>query len=125
MKKIKVSEATGRTLDWLVELTERAVRGEAVDTLENGDIVLLGFIGRYSDDWAKGGPIIEREFMDLETLPCGIDSRNGTFATWRAWTHYESQDSFEASGQTALIAAMRCFVVSRLGEEVEVPDDLT
>ena len=27
-------------------------------------------------------------------------------------------------GPTALIAAMRCFVASRLGDEVEVPEEL-
>ena len=28
------------------------------------------------------------------------------------------------NGPTPLIAAMRCYVISKLGEEVEVPDEL-
>lgn len=30
----------------------------------------------------------------------------------------------EGYGPTPLIAAMRCFVASKLGDEVEVPDEL-
>ncbi len=31
---------------------------------------------------------------------------------------------FTSYGSTPLIAAMRCYVASKLGEEVEVPDEL-
>ena len=61
-----------------------------------------------STNWAQGGPIIERERIRLD--PRGV---------WVAG-HDSSNDEF--SSPTPLVAAMRCFVASKLGEEVEVPD---
>ena len=66
-----------------------------------------------STNWAQGGSIIERECIDLEWT--GIPNAN-FFCT--------IQGEYEAHGTTPLIAAMRCYVASRLGDEVEIPDDL-
>ena len=65
-----------------------------------------------STDWAQGGTIIQRE---------GIRLCLGSTGEWDA--ELCEFDVLE-QGPTVLIAAMRCFVVSRLGEEVEVPDEL-
>ena len=68
-----------------------------------------------TENWSQGGPIIERE---------GIQITPG----WSAIIHKNIFiDGLECfmQGPTALIAAMRCFVASRLGEEVEVPEELT
>ena len=59
----------------------------------------------YSADWAHGGPIIEREKM-------------GVFPTHGGWA------AGLQSGPTPLIAAMRCYVASVLGDEVDVPEEL-
>ena len=59
----------------------------------------------YSTDWAHGGPIIEREKM-------------GVFPTHGGWA------AGLQSGPTPLIAAMRCYVASVLGDEVDVPEEL-
>jgi hypothetical protein len=32
--------------------------------------------------------------------------------------------SYSATGPTPLIAAMRCYALSKLGEEIEIPEDL-
>ena len=65
----------------------------------------------YSTDWSQGGPIIERERLDIY----GYDGEN-----WCA------NDNLRATqyGPTPLVAAMRCYVASRLGNEVEVPEGL-
>ena len=67
-----------------------------------------------STDWAQGGPIIEREGIDLQY-------QGGDNDKWAA-------DMFGAEcsvyGDTPLIAAMRCYVASKLGDEVE-PEELT
>ena len=63
-----------------------------------------------STDWAQGGPIIEREKMTLEW----------TGEDWMAYIRHDE----EYFGPTPLIAAMRCYVASKLGDEVEVPSDL-
>ena len=46
---------------------------------------------------------------------------------WKAWispSAYWMSKRFISEGETRLIAAMRCFVASKLGDEVEVPDEL-
>lgn len=66
-----------------------------------------------SNNWAQGGPIIEREKLCIvPQFPSG----------WAA-TSDNAKDPIEI-GPTPLIAAMRAYVASKLGEEVEVPDGL-
>lgn len=70
---------------------------------------------KYSTNWAQGGPIIERESISVR--PRG----NG----WVAESFVPSKPGIECVGPTSLIAAMRCFVASCLGNEIEVPGELT
>ena len=69
-----------------------------------------------STNWALGGEIIEREGISVDRD--AVD--------WTAWTWARTRDAAEyvSSGDTPLIAAMRCFVVSKLGDEVEIPEDI-
>ena len=66
----------------------------------------------YSTSWQEGGPIIERGKLDV--MWCGD--------RWCAYAM--TPDKHDCYGPTPLIAAMRCFVASRLGDEVEVPEEL-
>jgi hypothetical protein len=65
-----------------------------------------------STKWEHGGPLIEREKIgtwwehDQWCASYEIDTAGGTEDAW---------------GPTPLIAAMRCYVASKLGEEVELP----
>jgi hypothetical protein len=95
--KLKTSEAEGEALDRLVAQCEGQVYHGPAWT-------------KYSTDWAQAGPIIERERI------CLID-QGGDY--WQALWGWK-----EAFGSTPLIAAMRCYVASKLGDEVEVPDGL-
>lgn len=80
-----------------------------------------GCCAPYSNDWSKGGPIIEREEIGIR--------RNAPCSDGRQW---EASGSITAKGAgyrwgygpTPLIAAMRCYVASKLGEEVDIPDEL-
>ena len=63
--------------------------------------------------WWEGGPIIEREKLDL------FCSGN----VWDASTGDRGNNSIQ-SGATPLVAAMRCYVASKLGDEVEIPKEL-
>lgn len=66
---------------------------------------------RYSIDWSEGGLIIERE---------EIETRKANSKEWGAW-----KDGVGCiHGPTPLIAAMRCYVASMLGDEVEIPEEL-
>ena len=71
-----------------------------------------------STDWSQGGPIIEREKIELryhDVIVAGIWYRDGIGS---------DECSHKAIGPTPLIAAMRCLCASKLGDEVEVPDEL-
>ena len=75
-----------------------------------------------SANWAHGGPIIDREHIDL-------DHRLGREpnVAWRAVTTSAIKGPFDdfprisRYGDTALIAAMRVFVASKIGPVVVVP----
>lgn len=72
-----------------------------------------------STDWSQGGPIIEREQLTINYY--GFDNP----PYWSAQSlhlHYPKQ--FGCVGPTMLIAAMRCYVASKLGDEVDVPEEL-
>lgn len=121
---MKTSELKGTALDWAVATCEGysnlrlnphhfAEKGELIMTpprVEHGP-VLLGDLCFHSD-WLQGGPIIEREKIGTRW--------SGFYREWAA-THPDRLASCVLGG-TQLIAAMRCYVMFKLGEEVEVPD---
>ena len=121
--KIKVSELTDAALDWAVarcQYPKSAMSCTHVWILVNpfsGEDDSL--IEKYSTDWSQGGPIIDRELIAPEPL---MDT-NCSLVKWscRNWKG-NGADFF---GPTFLIAAMRCYVASKLGNEVEIPEELT
>jgi hypothetical protein len=112
---MRTSELTGAALDWAVAKCERA------DSDVHGGVVWLGTKRPFSPsvDWSQGGPIIEREKINLIYHPDIDCSRGEVHQRWLA-----SVVTNSVSGPTPLIAAMRCYVASRLGDEVEVPPEL-
>ena len=110
---MKTSELTGAALDWAV------AKCEGIDYMKD-DVRFRGAYARkYSTDWAQGGQIIEREKIAIYL--------NGYEDEWMG----EDEDEWmgeggwkRGTGPTPLIAAMRCYVASELGDEVEVPDEL-
>ena len=108
--KIKTSEMTGTALDWAV------AKCEGIDDL----LFICHEVGRfrYSTDWSQGGPIIERGLIDVWVTGVG---------RWSARRNDPAKlvcVGDELVGTTPLIAAMRCFVASKLGDEVDVPEEL-
>jgi len=112
---MKTSEMTGAALDWAVAKCE-LLRGEvytlAIDTDIDGTkrVNYGGMYPEWSTDWSEGGAIIERERINLEPF----SNINGE--QWSADGEWDSP--------TPLIAAMRCYVASKLGDEVEIPEEL-
>lgn len=112
---MKTSELTGAALDWAVAMAEGNVRLQ-YDSQE-GLIInnVLGWIPyRPSLAWQQGGPIIEREFM------CISRTNKTREQPWAAYI----DGYYSIDGPTLLIAAMRCYVASKLGYEVDVPEEL-
>jgi hypothetical protein len=116
---VKTSELTDITLDWAVA----KCRGLTPFLYKNqyGYWVMSNIEGSYSSEWLHGGPIIEQEEIGIQ--------RNAPCSDGRQWEARSSITAKGAGGRwgygpTPLIAAMRCFVASRLGDEVDVPEEL-
>jgi hypothetical protein len=110
-------ELTGVALDWAVTSIEEpdALKYGVEDWLDKRWHETRDgfFVHRYSTVWAQGGEIIEREHM------CVQPSLSGD-----AWFAATDKDCFAAYGNTPLIAVMRCYVASKLGDEVDIPEEL-
>ena len=109
--KIKTRELTGAALDWAVAIIFNPGH-------EWGE-------WKPSTNWAQGGPIIEKEQITLRF------SENNWVAEWWADNSGMAKNPEQRFvhnrykvGSHPLIAAMRCYVASKLGEEVDVPDEL-
>jgi hypothetical protein len=124
---MKTADLTDAALDWAVAKAEgkfitRDPMGFGVRSANGGywiwdENMQIGNHYSPSSLWSQGGPIIEREQIET-TLVAG-----GWFAG-REQMPVTSLHRYQGLGPTPLVAAMRCYVASSLGEEVEVPDEL-
>lgn len=73
------------------------------------------------ENWSQGGPIIEREGIDLYYRS---DTKSWSGAIWRDLKGGGQLDHRVPNGPTPLVSAMRCFVTSRLGREIDIPKKL-
>lgn len=118
--KIKTSELTGRALAYTVAQIEGhesrcpwLLEKEGWASWQSYELAWGNPIPRYATNWEVGGPIIDRE---------GIGTRPDTGLNW--WVADIKGGVYIDHGPTALIAAMRCFVASKLGDEVDIPKEL-
>lgn len=121
MKTIKVSEATNTQLDWLVARCEGLE--PFLNTPHDGNAYTHGgrkFLQRYSALWGQGGPIIER----IKGFTCKQWLEANAAGKYQFQINNYDGD-WVAFGPTLLIAGLRCYVASRLGDTVEIPEELT
>jgi hypothetical protein len=128
--KLKTSELQGAVLDWAVAKCEGKTK---LYQIRRGDSRVIDTDhpeyfeqykrqhDEYSTDWALAGPIIERERIGFKYT--------GTAMEFVAWVNGELSTMHDQYGPTPLIAAMRCYVASKFGDDlvlfkVEVPDEL-
>lgn len=134
--KIKLGSETPTQLNWLVAKCEglqveihstemilarrlKTLSPEEASTLPRPVpyLVIPGKgLAAYSLDWGIAGPIIERERISV------ISNYHEIKEGWLAESYDGKVQTF---GPTPLIAAMRCFVSSRLGDEVDIPEELS
>lgn len=116
--KIKTNELRGPALDWAVAMC-RGFEGLDEDEWLIRDGIADMPLSAYnpSSDWSQGGPIIEREGIQL------IPSITKCEQPWHSSNPVNDYVSHHY-GPTPLIAAMRCYVASKMGGEIEVPDEL-
>ena len=111
--QMKTADLTGPALNWAV-----AKSNQAAGLVQSDPIVEYMSYFTPATNWSQGGPIIEREGIDT------IHERNIDGDVVQIWAVLDSEQVPEYFGPTPLIAAMRCYVASRLGDEVEVPNEL-
>lgn len=126
---LKVSEATGPALDWMVALCEEQATPKGMTSAE---VLLYRSVASnawmypmtrgiaYCTNWAHAGPIIEREGIEIKKgnpliFPKGNEKGEYTEPLWIAGRMH---------GPTPLIAAMRYYVASKLGDIVKVPKEV-
>lgn len=115
--KIKTSDLTGIALNWVVSKCEGDMPQYKEPEWTQKFLRLQGSLS-YSTNWLLGGPIIEREFIDI------FHQNNGYAGAILMSTHNNPHPT-PSFATTPLIAVMRCYVASKLGDAVEVPDELT
>ena len=137
--KMKTNQLTGHALNWAVAMAEgdkvyrprlgrpsnwdkEAYLADGSDDrwvvrVQNPRVAhFVDWTYNPSGDWMQGGPIIEREKIGVVTSP---DDAN----VW-VGSMLEPDWKFNCAGTTPLVAAMRCYVASKLGDEVEIPAEL-
>ena len=125
--KVKTADLTGAALDWAVAKCETSEIAENDWWFDHKG---------YFTDWTQGGPIIEREGIatrkskDKWYAMLSSDLGDGERAQWCQYTFRNVPSTASGSrrcrfdGPTPRIAAMRCYVASKLGDEVDVPEEL-
>lgn len=105
--KIKTSELIGMQLDWAVAKADRDEMPATWQWIEWDDY-------HPSTNWSQGGPLIESHAIGF----VGHDADN-----WLAFSS-PCDETHQGIGPTHLIAACRMIVSAKLGEEIEVPEEL-
>ena len=151
---MKTSELTGAALDWAVAKCEglpmildpMGFRRGSPGSPQAGwwvwfgtpSSMIVGHVQKSNRDgqgyspsanWAQGGPIIEREGICVSKryAPRFLPKNTPAVIDWVSQYFESPHTALELHrqfGPTALIAAMRCYVASKLGGEVEIPAEL-
>lgn len=128
---MKTSKLTGAALDYAVAIAEGGTDfgfdgithgfklNGRMKVLATGWALTMSY--HPSTNWAQGGPIMARE----------IDSYDKSGDTFQA-VKFDAEGNYSmfdhighhGFGPSPLIAAMRCYVASKLGDEVDVPKEL-
>jgi hypothetical protein len=116
--KIRTQDLKGEALNYAATLADKGNAFLIMDHAgalhtcyrhdQHGSIVFTNYLG-----WSDAGPIIDRE-----DIHWGFGTKDGNKVVIASKFGHHVKPLL---GPTALIAAMRCFVSSRLGDEVEIP----
>lgn len=117
--KVNTQTLTGQALDWAVA---KAV-GHTVHPVRLGGYsdptvtYLSSSTHDYfqpSTNWSQAGPLIEQHRISFD----------GSLAETEGWTACGENGNAYATGPTPLVAAMRSLVLAKLGNSVEIPEEL-
>ena len=127
MGKIRTQELIGAALDWAVAKCEGLQPLHHIIPHPYYEGFDFGFTP--STNWEQGGPLIERESINIFKYNKLDKSELDKWCAHVVVPRPNMEGTFNMTaiapdGPTPLIAAMRCYVASKLGDEVEVPDEL-
>jgi hypothetical protein len=118
---LNTNELTGPALDWAVAKAEGKLDRLEFWPKSKGLYFPRGAVPyRPSQRWAQAGTIIEREGISLLCL--SFDRVKG--GIWQATGFRSNEEDVTATYTCPLIAAMRCFVACKLGDEIDLPEEL-
>lgn len=126
--KIKTADLIDQTLDYAVAICRG--KGIEFDCPSDPWLTVDGIADRPlhsytpSTDWLIGGPIIDREGISIV--------QEAEYGWWQAAIKVQLGSMFgtdlcgshRQEGPTALVAAMRCYCCAKLGEYVDIPEEL-
>ncbi len=126
--QVKTSQLKGLALNWAVAKAENHEWRCPWLLDKEGFAAWMGYelawgnpTPDYSTDWSQGGPIIEREGIDLY-YSTELDSWSA--AIWEDQPGGGQLCFKQKDCPTALIAAMRCRVANEYGDTIEIPESL-
>ena len=136
MAYINASDLEGAALDWAVAQSEGLpIRRDPMGFKEGSEAGFWlweergsglgrhGLIGRAyspSTNWAQAGEIVEKlRAASQHQFLIESDGPNTHVLSWP-----KEHAFYRGYGPTMLVALMRCYVASQLGERVEVPEPL-
>jgi len=118
---IQTNELSGKALCYSVSMIEmpHLIWGETIGIHHASDQIVVPELPEpkcYSPftSWGMCGPIIERENIS-------VAGKDHLHDCWAAMNQYGGNMQ---NGPTPLIASMRCYVSSKLGDKVDVPEEL-
>lgn len=109
--QVKTSDLSSEALDWAVWKIEHC------NAKTDDELIAALSPFNPSSNWAQAGPIIEREQIT-------ISWQGAIWVGSKFNVRVNDEYEFQNSGPTALVAAMRCYIESKLGDVVEVPNEL-
>jgi len=116
---MKTSDLVGPALDWAVAQCEKL--SPYLDLHHDKWATFVNYSDHYNwvhytptQEWGWRGSIIERERISLW-------ARGNE---WAAESFVPNQQCLECVGPTPLIAAMRCYVASKLGDDIDIPPEI-
>jgi hypothetical protein len=126
---MRTAELSGAALTYAVTMLEmpHLVWGKTIGIHHASDQIVVPELPEpkcYSPfyNWTMFGPIIEREHI------CLGEDNEGKYASVAGLVDYAKCKQISRSarcwGRTFLVAAMRCYVSSRLGDDVDIPEVL-
>lgn len=132
MALMEVQELSGSALDWAVAKCEGYIE-DYYSWLHEATVKDVADSDGYhpSVKWGQGGPIIEQQGISVRPIRSPGHTLHGEYlaaidhgntGTMTRWNKNPKHPGYYSQGSTMLIAAMRCYVASKVGTHIEVPE---